>query len=164
MPTKGVVDWRHDWVAVFDDLCNPLYRFVCLPNPELNGFSFEYHRFLSEYEESVTCHYSEKFCSETVMNHLLDSDVGCFVVSDCLATFASLVERICTRGIAQSFQFQRFTRTRLMLAQVLFREGQWPGQPRRSEPLARGLQARAVPCRPLLMHANDHSESTAGHN
>ena len=127
MPGGDVIAWRRAWVSVFCELCEPLYRFICLPDSEFNGFSLGYHRYLSDNEASVTCHFFERFCSETRMNHLLDSDVACFILSDCLAAFAFLVEQIGGQYIRESFQFHRLVCTRQLLGQVLFRQGGWPG-------------------------------------
>ena len=115
--TSRLSEWRQEWVDVFSSLCEPLYKFI-----SLRGVS------LSLTDKKATLNCFERFCGETSMNHLLDSEMSVFLLSDCIVSLAVLIDSVLGKRYTDtSFQFQRLNYPRRIMVHIMVNNGFWRG-------------------------------------
>ena len=115
-------EWRQEWVDVFSSLCEPLYKFISLCEPTSVSL------FLTTEDQKATLNCFERFCVETSMNHLLDSEMSVFLLSDCIVSLAYLIDRVLEKKYTDtSFHFQRLSHHRRTMVHIMVNNGFWRG-------------------------------------
>lgn len=119
------IAWRREWVGVFSEICEILYRVYCLPHAEWQGGGVTFRQYISGADTAVLLRETERLCSETQLNHVLDSGECCTILADCLTSLASLMHRLGSRATSDSFQIQRLAPPRLLESVLLLHRGRW---------------------------------------
>ena len=105
----------------------------------------ESNKFLPTEDRIAILKNFEQFCVETAMNHLLDSDLSVFLISDCIISLASLVESIVGRDIYDSFHFQRINRYHHIMRHIMIHNGFWRGDESDRDAYLKAIQEVSFP-------------------